>query len=43
MKEELESTGSEESFCEHGNESTVSVPSNAIITNFDRQTTLSWK
>jgi hypothetical protein len=43
IKEELESTGSKEDFCEHGNVFKITVPSNELIRHFGRQTTASWK
>jgi len=42
-KEELESTGSEDGFCEHDNEFKIIVRSKELITHFGRQTTASWK
>jgi len=40
-KEQLESTGSEEGFYEQDIEFKITVPSNEMITNFDRHTTAS--
>jgi hypothetical protein len=43
MKEGLQLSGSEEGFCENGNESIVTVTSDELVSNIDRQRTASWK